>query len=133
MYHLPNCSCIYLFFLTTLLCCINQEYCSCKLSINYIPQYGMRAKTVIISFNFFSSLSCFFFFVLSFITSVFSCRNTMASDSPNHISSVQHTTVLIPNITLIFINILNITKLTHLNCIMWTNQIHALLEGYELR
>lgn len=37
-----------------------------------------------------------------------------------------------PSTTLISINMSNVTKLTHLNFIMWSRQIRALLEGHEL-
>lgn len=50
-------------------------------------------------------------------------------------SSAEHTTIFNykePPTTLISINMSNITKLTHKNYIMWTNQIQALLERHEL-
>lgn len=57
----------------------------------------------------------------------------MSGDNPR--SSAETTLVYNtnnPSATLISINMSNITKLTHLNYIMWSRQIRALLEGHEL-
>ncbi|CAA7024342.1 unnamed protein product [Microthlaspi erraticum] len=50
-------------------------------------------------------------------------------------SGAENTTVFNhtnPSTTLININMVNVTKITHLNYVMWSRQIQALLEGHEL-
>ncbi|XP_010474124.2 PREDICTED: uncharacterized protein LOC104753590 [Camelina sativa] len=51
------------------------------------------------------------------------------SNSP---ASVSETIVVSPSSTLVNVNMMNVTKLTASNFLMWSRQVHALLDGYDL-
>lgn len=55
-------------------------------------------------------------------------KATMSSS----LASVNETIIVSPNPTLLNINMTNVTKLTNSNFLMWSRQVHALLDGYDL-
>lgn len=47
-------------------------------------------------------------------------------------AQARNETVTINNQTVLNVNMFNVAKLTNTNYLMWSHQVHALFDGYEL-
>lgn len=77
-----------------------------------------------------AAASFFFFFLLSvFHLSLSAFFMSTTTTSP---ATSPETIAVSASVTLLNVNMTNVTKLTDSNLLMWSRQVHALLDGYDL-